>query len=119
MKIITQTNSKTLYLPLVLEANDIQIEEEAVEMAAQEALQGARIVNLLRIEEEPEDMEIEEPDQVQVSPPNAENIRPSNGVNDYARLMVTAEPMSVSTTNVGDGKRVKTIVYRRRSTSLE
>ena len=42
-----------------------------------------------------------------------------SSLNEYARRMVTAEPLSVSTTNVGDGKRVKTIIYRRRSNSLE
>ena len=100
-------------------SNDIQLEEAAIKVAVQEALQGARVVNLLRIEEEPEDMELEEPDQEQASPPHVENIRPASAVNDYARLMVTAEPLSVSSTNVGDGKRVKTIVYRRRSNSLD
>ena len=106
------------------EENAVQVDDEAIEMAEQEALQGDRIVRLVRIEEEPEGMEVEEPvqaqvDQVQESPINEANNSQGNGVNDYARLMVTAEPMSVSMSSVGDGKRIKTYVYRRRSLSLE
>ena len=102
----------------------VQVDDEAIEMAEQEALQGDRIVRLVRIEEEPEGMEVEEPvqvqaDQAQESPLSEANSSQGNGINDYAGLMVTAEPMSVSTSSVGDGKRIKTYVYRRRSLSLE
>ena len=114
------------------EAGDpIQADEDAIiSLAEQEAMQGDPIVRLVRIEEEPEVMEVEEPvpeeepvqaqvGQVHESPISEANSSHGNGINDYARLMVTAEPMSVSTSSVGDGKRIKTYVYRRRSLSLE
>ena len=94
-----------------------------ISLAEQEEMQGPPVDRLVRIEEEPEVQEdgesvIEEANVLE-SHSRRLNSNHGEGISDYARSMVTAEPMSVSTSTVAAGKRIKTIVYRRRSLSLD
>ena len=71
--------------------------------------EGARIVNVVRVQE-------------QVEPSDAGNnvvAATSDTRNEYAKRMVPPEPVSTSTYHLLDGKKAKTTIYRRRSNSLE
>ena len=104
------------------------VHDDGVDQAAEEALEGARIVNIVEVMEEPEEEAevMEEPEEEAEIPPEIPPAAVSNEAHsmdsprsEYARRMVPSEPVSVQTTNVGDGKKVKTIIYRRRSNSLD
>ena len=89
--------------------------DEDADLAPEEALEGARIVNVVEVREEPEE-EAENPPAAAI---NEAQSTVNSTRSEYARRMVPPEPVSVQTTNVGDGKRIKTIIYRRRSNSLD
>ena len=86
-------------------------------MAPEDALACDRMVNVVLVREEAEE-EAEEQQNPSAAAHNVSEAIPSTR-SEYARRMVPPEPVSICTSHLGDGQKVKTTIYRRRSNSLE
>ena len=85
-----------------------EIKEEDAYMGPKETIASAKIVNVVIVHEEAKE-----------GPQNPSQGATTSSRSKYARRMVPPETVSTSTYLLGDRKKVKTTIFRRRSNSLE